>query len=801
MVEDGVGSLATLAGPANAVRAELLPDILVVGDAAIDWYEERFESTAIRSPETARSTINTPGRGGWTWHEMPGGMLLLDRMLFEALERPPKPRARIVSPIGVRDEKREKFPRDAIDGDQGENRKDREGLVHSLAVIRWFEKGDTRSLRVIEYRGFTVARPGWRPDALNARPAVLRFPIGDREQQSTPQFVLIDDAGNGFRDDPDAWPALVRSETCQSHRQRTVLVLKLSEPLPSTRDPRSNSLWGALKDRRSAFGRRLVIVTADDLRRGNSDISFRLSWDRTVEDLIRCAFDSGSALAELSAFGDVIVRFGLDGAALIPEGMVGTQRIVTLICDPRRIEGDTEREIWALFHDTDPSHVAGVTATFTAAIVSAFLETPPARDNDTKEAHHATRGLTQPELLDAITDGLAAAETLYASGLKQPPETLALTYPYELIFGRSPIEGDETAWRNRWKRFQRYSLETPLETPYGRRLANLAGSGGSPLVDITREYARMGSRALVGVPCLEMGELTTADRDEIENYRSIANLIEAHLSRRDIRRPLSIAVFGPPGAGKSFGVKQIALHLGRGLTEVIETNVAQFTDQKDLIRTFHEARDQVINGKIPLIFFDEFDANNGVDPCGWLKFFLSPMQDGKFKDEARVHAIERAIFVFAGGTRYSLQAFADPNASENAGIDIRAEKRPDFVSRLHGFISLRGPNPSGINADDPGFVMRRAILLRNRFQVYGPSLFDNHDPTKTLSIADPVLNAFLEVDRYKHGARSIEAIIRMSAITPASEHFKQSMLPSREQLDLHVDGREFENLLRSWNSG
>ena len=66
------------------------------------------------------------------------------------------------------------------------------------------------------------------------------------------------------------------------------------------------------------------------------------------------------------------------------------------------------------------------------------------------------------------------------------------------------------------------------------------------------------------VPVCHYNALATVDRDEIENYQTIRALLDDYILQcdsmqpGDMLQPLSIAVFGPPGAGKSFGVKQIA---------------------------------------------------------------------------------------------------------------------------------------------------------------------------------------------------------------------------------------------------
>ncbi len=60
------------------------------------------------------------------------------------------------------------------------------------------------------------------------------------------------------------------------------------------------------------------------------------------------------------------------------------------------------------------------------------------------------------------------------------------------------------------------------------------------------------------VPWGQFGNLLTVDRQEIESYRSIRNLVAEYAGNKQVARPLSIAVFGTPGSGKSFGVTEMA---------------------------------------------------------------------------------------------------------------------------------------------------------------------------------------------------------------------------------------------------
>jgi hypothetical protein len=65
--------------------------------------------------------------------------------------------------------------------------------------------------------------------------------------------------------------------------------------------------------------------------------------------------------------------------------------------------------------------------------------------------------------------------------------------------------------------------------------------------------SRTATGTLRGIPHASFGDLVTADRSEIEALRGLRQLM------RDYRETArSDKVFGPPGEGKSFGVKQLA---------------------------------------------------------------------------------------------------------------------------------------------------------------------------------------------------------------------------------------------------
>ena len=60
-------------------------------------------------------------------------------------------------------------------------------------------------------------------------------------------------------------------------------------------------------------------------------------------------------------------------------------------------------------------------------------------------------------------------------------------------------------------------------------------------------------------------------------------------------------------------------------------------------------------------------------------------------------------------------------------------------------------------------------------------------------VKEELINAFLHIREYRHGIRSMVAILKMSQ--PEKGWLQTSSLPSRAQLRMHVDDREFLDLV------
>jgi hypothetical protein len=132
-------------------------------------------------------------------------------------------------------------------------------------------------------------------------------------------------------------------------------------------------------------------------------------------------------------------------------------------------------------------------------------------------------------------------------------------------------------------------------------------------------------------------------------------------------------------------------------------------------------------------------------------------------------SLRRAVYVFAGGTASTMRQFSEFSRLS----EFQRAKGPDFVSRLRGFLDVRGPN------EEPR-VLRRAVLFRaelSRAIGKGASAFT----------PDPELMAsLLQAGRYRHGARSIAAVVDLSHLEN-KPHFRWEDLPKDHLLRLHID--------------
>ncbi len=568
-------------------------------------------------------------------------------------------------------------------------------------------------------------------------------------QDDTPaaDIIVLDDADLGFRDDQRLWPkALTGTE------HRPWILLKMARPVAQ------GKLWEHLH--RNCADRLIVVMSVNDLRLTEVQISRELSWERTAQDLA-WELVYNPKLNAISRCAYVVVSFETAGAFLLsrerdPAPAAAHSR--KLFFDPAVIEG-----LWPADHK---GGMIGYTSCLAAGIVRQLMIAPSAPDIDA-----------------GIQGGLAAMRTLHLEGygvrgsiapdarLGFPIETIAAELAKDSSqFAVSKVQGPSSSATGFW---------TILEDRYSGALESVAEQ-------IVKEGA---GGALRGVPLGQFGKLLTVDRREIEGFRSVRTLVGEYCRKQRQKRPLSIAVFGAPGSGKSFGIIEVANSLLPDEIEVLDQfNLSQFRRSDDLLDALHQVRDAGLSGKIPLVFWDEFDSELEGTELGWLRHFLAPMQDGRFQQGQISHPIGRAIFVFAGGTCATMEEFYADLSSDEA----REAKKPDFVSRLKGYVNVLGPNrQKTAGGEDRHYILRRAILLRSILTRDAKHLVDERG---TLNIDDGVLRAMLYTEKYRHGVRSIESVIAMSQLGD-KRRFERSCLPAIDQLDLHVDADDFRRVV------
>lgn len=616
------------------------------------------------------------------------------------------------------------------------------GILHSTSELGLFPLSDKKNdknkvYRIKNFLGYT--------GPCDEMPKLL--PIVNDEENA--DLVILDDEDNGFNSCEKFWPLALKSPN-----KTPVVIYKMNNPIGS------NSLWQHLE--KYHIENTIVVINADDLRSKGVNISRSLSWERTALDFI-WQLNNNPSLSFLAKCRHLIVPFGLEGAIHYKNDETSESRLYFLT---NEFEGDFIKDGQGSMYGLLSCFVAGLT-------------------------HNIVFGILNNENLnvsisEGIREGIVYSQKYFVHGFGEDAKEEVC--PSDIF-----VEGE-----------QDFIYKEQIQDVVIRNSNNpncracwyiIKDKSSINLAEIAYDVVKNGEEsALKFIPIAQFGNLKTVDRTEIESYRSIKNLMLEYIGTKNTVRPLSIAVFGTPGSGKSFGVTEVASSIAPGLIKKINFNLSQLQTLEDLINAFHKVRDLSLEGKLPLVFFDEFDSNFATK-LGWLKYFLAPMQDGVFREGDSIHPIGKAIFVFAGGTSSTFEQFCgeeieDEKEKKHFLTEFQGAKGPDFISRLRGYVNILGPNQTDENWDQL-FIVRRAMLLRSLIERKFPHLIDEKGEAQ---IDNGVLRAMLKVPRYKHESRSMEAILEMSMLNNAKK-WEQSYLPSKEQLKLHVDEEQFSRHL------
>lgn len=608
-------------------------------------------------------------------------------------------------------------------------------ILRSTAELDLFpvygdKNNDKKVYRISRLMGFT----GPKDRCTKLLPIVNDDPNAD--------IVIIDDENNGFNSNEKYWPlALKSSETSP------IILYKMSNVIDSS------ELWKHIQGLNNKNV--IVIVNADDLRSKGVNISKGLSWEKTAQDFV-WQINNNPNLAFLATCRHIIVPFGLEGAIYYKNEDVCEVKLYFL---PYEFEGGFVKE--------SQGKMYGLTSCFVAGLASTIVS----GNQDNEEISESINM--------GIRKGIVSAHKYFLEGFGENVE--------EYIFPSLEIftEREEDLIH------RDHVQDVIVPVSPNSRWYILKDKSSTSLAEIAYDIVKNGVKnALKSIPIAKFGNLTTVDKTEIESYKSIENLMLEYISNKNTVRPLSIAVFGTPGSGKSFGIVEVANSIAPNIIKKVDFNLSQFRSTMDLINAFHKVRDIVLEGKIPLVVFDEFDSAFEGN-IGWLKYFLAPMQDGVFREGDSIHPIGKAIFAFAGGTSSTFSEFCgedieDKEEQRQFLLKFKSAKGPDFVSRLRGYVNIKGPNQTDEKLDQL-FIIRRAILLRSLLERKVPHLINDNGEAQ---IDNGVLRAMLKIPRYKHESRSMEAILDMSMLTNSTK-WEQSCLPSREQLKLHVDEEQF----------
>lgn len=490
--------------------------------------------------------------------------------------------------------------------------------------------------------------------------------IAHNDEKKRYDFVIIEDSCRSNYDQKGVINEIVNKLESvienSSHDSIPRVVVKLKRSIRE-----NNILLEALEENYSK--KSIIIIEADLLRLEGLSISKDISWERTAQDFLMEWYNN-SGMKCLRSFSHVIVQFGITGAIYIYKSDSAnvvksiSSRVHQLYFDP--IAPRT-----GVFRDPDyDGDVIGSQTFFSLSIVKEIINLMSRQLGD------------ETSIMNAIGVGIK-------KGIRRCQINYTEGYGGEINNIKSCLE--DPCGKCKPNAFVDIDIET-LKIANGRvpigilSWSLLNQTSEYQLLDIARDIVIDGIDKVLNnpapnrdrilwVPVVRFSDLTVIDRRELEGYRTIYRLMaKAIISEPDT--PLSIAVFGPPGSGKSFVVRQLAESIPTEI-DVREINLSQLESFEELKEKIEGIKkddywiESTDRDRQLLVFVDEFDSNLKEQELGWLKYFLAYMEDWyrtpEWKSSPRKNGNSpgNIIFVFAGGTSRNYLDFTREDTSLN----------------------------------------------------------------------------------------------------------------------------------------
>src|SRR5216684_1310250 len=238
-------------------------------------------------------------------------------------------------------------------------------LACAYATAKGFEK-EKSVWRVAEFLGINRC---WNAET----PANWARVVNDSPAAS---LVVLDDADLGFRSKRELWPASLTVPG--SHPW---VLVKMSRPVAQ------GELWDHLCAHHA--DRLIAVMTVNDLRLTEVQISHELSWERTAQDLVWEVIYNRD-LRSLVRCAHVVISFNAAGAFLYSRD--GDRELpCRLLFDPEVVEGMWEQGY--------PGRMVGYTSCLTAGIAKELMLAPE-----------------EPNIPQGIRAGLSALRSLHREG-------------------------------------------------------------------------------------------------------------------------------------------------------------------------------------------------------------------------------------------------------------------------------------------------------------------------------------------------------------------------------------------------